>query len=296
MTTNTKAVTVIGLGAMGITLATLLLKAGYKVTVWNRSAEKAAALVAAGAILATDAAAAVAASPVTVICVYNHAATFNILDTAAVRSVLQGRTLLQLTTISPAESRLSAAWAADNGAAYMNGAIQAAPAQMGSADTPILVSGPEVVYGAVTPLLQVFGGSITYLGDAVAAAPTMDLATLSYIYGSAIGFFHGVRISESEGFGANKYAEIIGGITPSYGEFLKHEGNMIHTGNFNVTQSPMRISIEATARLEQTAVESGINSAFPAFASALFKKAAAAGYEEEEVAALIKVLRNPAGI
>ena len=69
---------------------------------------------------------------------------------------------------------------------------------------------------------------------------------------------------------------------------------MIHTGNFNVTQSPMRISIEATARLEQTAVEAGINSAFPAFAAALFKKAAAAGYEGEEVAALIKVLRNPA--
>lgn len=103
MTTHKGAVTVIGLGAMGITLAELLLKDGYKVTVWNRSPEKATVLVTAGAILAADVAAAVAASPVTIICVYNHEATFQILDTATVRNVLQGRTLLQLTTISPAE-------------------------------------------------------------------------------------------------------------------------------------------------------------------------------------------------
>jgi 3-hydroxyisobutyrate dehydrogenase-like beta-hydroxyacid dehydrogenase len=293
MTTNSKAVTVIGLGAMGITLATLLLEKGYKVTVWNRSPEKAAALVAAGAVLATDAAAAIAASPVTVICVYNHEATFNILDTPAVKAALSGRTLLQLTTISPAESRLTETWAHNNGAGYMNGAIQAAPAQMGRPDTPILVSGAAAVYDTVSPLLQVFGGGISYLGAPVAAAPTMDLATLSYIYGSVIGFFHGVRISESEGLSVDQYATIVGGITPTFGEFLQHEGNMIHAGNFNITQSPLQISIEATARLEQTATDAGINTAFPAFASALFKKAAAAGYGNEELAALIKVMRQP---
>jgi len=288
------AVTVIGLGAMGITLAQLLLAAGYKVTVWNRSPDKAAALVAEGAVLAPDAASAIAASRVTVICVYNHAATLAILDTPAVRNVISGRTLLQLTTISPAEARFTAAWAKDNGAAYMNGAIQAAPSQMGRPDTPILVSGEEATYTLLTPVLQVFGGGISYLGAAIGATPTMDLATLSYIYGSVIGFLHGVRISESEGLGVDQYAAIVAGITPTFGDFLQHEGNMIHTSNFQATESPMRISIEATARLEATAREAGINAAFPAFASALFKKAAAAGYEDEEVAALIKVMRDPA--
>jgi len=288
------AVTVIGLGAMGITLAQLLLAAGYKVTVWNRSPEKAAALITEGAVLAPDAASAIAASPVTVICVYNHAVTMDILDTPPVRSAIADRTLLQPTTISPAEARFTDTWASDNGAAYMNGAIQAAPSQMGRPDTPILVSGAESTYTLLTPVLQVFGGGLSYLGAAIGAAPTMDLATLSYIYGSAIGFLHGVRITESEALGVEQYAAIVAGITPTFGDFLLHEGNMIHTNNFQVTESPMRISIEATARLEATAREAGINTAFPAFASALFKKAAAAGYADEEVAALIKVLRNPA--
>ena len=51
---ETKAISVgfIGLGNMGLPIATNLLKAGYHLRVYNRSAEKAAPLVEAGAILA----------------------------------------------------------------------------------------------------------------------------------------------------------------------------------------------------------------------------------------------------
>ena len=47
-------------------------------------------------------------------------------------------------------------------------------------------------------------------------------------------------------------------------------------------------------RLAQAARESGINAEFPTFAAALFKRAMAAGHGDEEVAALIKVLRASA--
>ena len=67
---------------------------------------------------------------------------------------------------------------------------------------------------------------------------------------------------------------------------------MIHAGNYAITESPLRISVAATERLEQTAVDAGINAQFPAFAAALFKKADLAGYGDQEVAALIKVLRE----
>jgi 3-hydroxyisobutyrate dehydrogenase-like beta-hydroxyacid dehydrogenase len=46
--------------------------------------------------------------------------------------------------------------------------------------------------------------------------------------------------------------------------------------------------------LAKQAREAGINSEFPTFGLGLFKKAMAAGYGEEEVAALIKVLRGSA--
>ena len=89
---------------MGITLARLLLQKGYQVTVWNRTPGKAAELVKEGAILAIDIAQAVTASPVIVICVYNHEATQNILGNKAIETLLDGKLLLQLSTISPKEA------------------------------------------------------------------------------------------------------------------------------------------------------------------------------------------------
>ncbi|MGL5502863.1 MAG: NAD(P)-binding domain-containing protein, partial [Aeromonas veronii] len=64
---------VIGLGAMGSALATTLLKAGHPVTVWNRSAAKAAPLQALGATLASSVGAAIATSDITLVCVDNYA-------------------------------------------------------------------------------------------------------------------------------------------------------------------------------------------------------------------------------
>src|ERR1700754_1265589 len=63
MKNTDKAVTVLGLGAMGSALARAFIAAGHPTTVWNRAPEKAAALVAAGAARADTAATAVAARP-----------------------------------------------------------------------------------------------------------------------------------------------------------------------------------------------------------------------------------------
>lgn len=65
-------VSVIGLGAMGSALAAAFLDHGLSTTVWNRSAERADALVAKGAILSATVADALAASKMTVVCLLNY--------------------------------------------------------------------------------------------------------------------------------------------------------------------------------------------------------------------------------
>lgn len=287
-----KQITVLGLGSMGQTLARLFLDKGYTVTVWNRTAGKADALAARGALAAGSAAEAVRASPVAVMCVYDYRAADAILAMEGVAAALDGRLLVQLTTGSPQDARDAEAWAHRQGASYLEGAIQAAPDQMGQPDTPILVSGAEVVFRAAEPLLGVLGGGIVYLGGKASAAAAMDLATLSTIYGTLLGFLHGARVAEHEGFDVAEYGRIVTGIMPTFAGFLQHEGGVIQSGDFAISQSPMRISIEATQRILQTAQQAGISTEFPAFAAGLFKRADAAGLGGEEVAALIKLLRS----
>lgn len=282
---------VIGLGTMGATLARLLLQSGYRVTVWNRTSAKADSLIRDGAVLAPSTAAAVGASPIIAVCVHDYQATNQILDTEEVAAALTGRILVQLTTGSPQEARDSEIWAQKRGADYLDGAIQAAPSQMGRPDTPILISGAETTFRQSEPLLKVLGGNLTYLGEQIGSASAMDLATLSYIYGAVLGFFHGARICEVEGFRVDAYGSIVSDIAPSFGEFLKHEGAVIQAGDYATSESPLKISVEATERLVQTAQAAQINTEFPRFAAGLFKRAMAAGYGNEEAAALIKVLR-----
>ena len=262
-----KTASVIGLGMMGSTLARLLLKAGYRVTLWNRSPGKADALVAKGAALAATPEEAVAAGDLVVICVYDYRASDEVLRRATVEAVLRGRTLIQLTTGSPKEAEASEAWAHAHGARYLDGGIQAAPDQMGDASTTILVSGAEDAFRDSEELLKVFGGNLAYLGAEIGRASSMDLATLSYVYGATLGFFHGALIAENAGIPLGRYGEIVRDIGPGFGEFFRHEGAVLESGDFTISQSPMGISIEATQRILDAAKESGLSLRFPAFAS-----------------------------
>jgi 3-hydroxyisobutyrate dehydrogenase-like beta-hydroxyacid dehydrogenase len=287
-----KKVSVIGLGMMGATLARLLLQKGYAVTVWNRTPGKNELLVKEGAVAAKSVTAAVAASEVVVMCVYDYKAVDSILQDEAVANAIRGKLLVQFTTGSPQDARQYAAWTQQHGAMYLDGAIQVAPAQMGRDDTPILLSGSEKVFSEYGSLLKVFGGGYTWLGEDASAANALDLATLTALYGAIVGFFQGARVSEVEGFDVLRYAEIIKGIMPTFAEFLLHEGKVIANNDFAVSESPLKISVLATDRILQHAREKQIHTGYPALMAKLLKEAAEAGYGDEELAAVIKVLRK----
>lgn len=285
-------VAVIGLGQMGATLAKLLLKAGAQVHVWNRNPARAEPLAQAGAMVAASAAEAVAAARIVLVCVYDYAATFDILADPAVRAALKDKILIQLTTGSAGEVRQLHALAVDAGAGFLDGAIQVAPEQMGLPDTTILVSGSEQTYGDARAVLTVLGGNVVYLGGDVAAAAVMDLATLSYVYGASAGFFQGAALAQVEGLDVGTYGEIVEAMSPSLGAFMAHEGRVIRGGDFTVSQSPLAISVPATERIEHAMRDKGLHAELPALISRLLRKSVEAGFGGEEFAAVVKVLRE----
>jgi 3-hydroxyisobutyrate dehydrogenase-like beta-hydroxyacid dehydrogenase len=283
-------VSVIGLGMMGRRLAQLLLAAGWEVTVWNRSPAPAAPLTGAGARLATTPAEALAASPVSVMVVKDYAAGQQILASPGAADALRGHTLVHRSSGSPQEALDMERFVHRHGGLYLDGAIQAAPEQMGLPETPIFVSGAQAAFHAAQPLLRVLGGP-AHLGERASLASAMDFATLSYIYGSMAGFFHGARIVETEGLSMQEFGDLVNQMAASFGEFLRHESQVIHSGDYRITQSPLRISIDATRRIAQHAREQGLHPAIPELSEALFRKAQDAGLADEEAAAVMKVLR-----
>jgi 3-hydroxyisobutyrate dehydrogenase-like beta-hydroxyacid dehydrogenase len=290
--TAKNSATIVGLGQMGKVLAKLLLENDYKVTIWNRTASKGNELVAQGAFREDNIVTAVAASEIIVICVYDYDASNQILNSPGVSKLLNGKLIIQLTTGSPKEAEQGEAWANKFGAQYLDGAIQVAPDQMAKPETTIFVSGAHEAFTKGESLLKIFGGNIKYFGSRVTAAAAMDLASLSYLYGSLLGFFHAVRICEAEGFPVKDFGKVLQDVTPGFIDFMKYESQVIESGDFAVTQSVMAISVGATERILDASKEYRINTEVPQLIYEFFKRAKSAGYEREELAALIKVFRG----
>ncbi|CEJ14768.1 2-hydroxy-3-oxopropionate reductase [bacterium YEK0313] len=284
-------VTVIGLGEMGSALAAAFLRAGRKVTVWNRTPAKAATLAEAGAALAGSPAEAVAASRAVVICLSDYAATRAVLDADGVAATLGGRTLVQLSTGTPKEARDLDAAVRATGARYLDGGILAWPSHIGGDATLIYMSGSRSVYEIEEPLLRQLAGGLTFLGEDAGAAAAMFAAVLSYLAGRWIGICHGARIAQAEGLGVAGFGEALAALAPALAWDARHMGVVIETQAFSHPQSTLKTAAGDITRLVRHAADSGIDDEWPRFAADLFQRAVAAGYGAEEHAALVKIMR-----
>lgn len=286
---NTKQITVIGLGQMGKRLAELLLAQGYSVSVWNRTRAKADAI--AGVKVFENLEEAIRQSPLIVICVLDYEAVDRIFESITDKSVLTGKTLINFTTADPQEAEQLETMLADLNAGYVNGAIQVAPDQMGLPETTIIVSGKNEHFNRSRNALTVFGGNIKYLGDRAALASAMDLATLTWLYGSYTGLIHGIVLSQKTGLSLNAFSEILGEITPGFTEFFKHQIGVVEKGDFTISQSPLSISVAATQRIYHAFRKAGTQPAFIKTISDLLQKAESGGLADQELAALVKVVK-----
>ncbi|EKF19490.1 NAD(P)-dependent oxidoreductase [Nitratireductor pacificus] len=285
-------VTVIGLGNMGGALARALLAGGKTVTVWNRSPAKAAALQQMGAVRASTAAAAVAASPFVVICLSGYSATLDVLSEQGVDAALDGRLVVQLTSGTPHEARSLDAWIWSRGAAYLDGSIAAWPRHIGGPQAAITVAGPEAVFSAAEPLLHILAGSIDHVGSDIGHASALFNAGLAYFAAHWIGFSHGAAICEAEGIEPGRFGETMAGLSEVFAEDMRHMGHAIAEGRFGDPETTIAATGADVARLIDLSADLKIGDAFPVFADGMFRRAVEAGYGAEENCAMVKVLRS----
>ncbi|MBY3037527.1 NAD(P)-dependent oxidoreductase [Rhizobium leguminosarum] len=285
-------VSVIGLGEMGSALARAFLAGEKTVTAWSRNPARAAPLQAVGAIGAATVADAIAASPVTVICLSDYAATLSILEDIGVADTLRGRLMVQLTSGTPREARMLAGWVTSRGAEYLDGAIAAWPRHIGGPDAAVTVVGPEAVFSSALPLLKLLAGNVTYMGSDIGHAMAVFNAALGYFAGHWIGFSYGAAICEAEGIDPVDFGEMLAGLSPAFAEDMRHMGRVIADDRFGEPESSIRTVSADIARLVQLSGDLNIGRAFPTFAADIFQRAHDAGYSAEEHSAVIKVLRT----
>ncbi len=191
---NNVPVSVLGLGDMGKALASALLASGRPTTVWNRTAAKGDELVARGALRAGTVEAAVTAGPVVIVCLLDHDSVLETLEPVAGK--LAGRTVVNLTTGTPAQAEELSAWVTGHGADFLAGGIMAIPQTVATPDAFFLYSGQERVFEAYRETFEVLGEA-KYLGPDTGLASLYDLAMLSAMNLMFEGFHLAVAMATS---------------------------------------------------------------------------------------------------
>jgi len=284
-------VTVIGLGPMGQALAGAFLASGHPTTVWNRTAAKAEALVARGASLADTVADAVAASPLTIACVIDYDAVRALVEPAA--DALKGRTLVNLTADTPERARRMAAWAAEHGVDYLDGAIMTPTPTIGGPAAVVLYSGPEEIHRTHRRTLASLGGTSAYLGADPGRAAAHDIALLDLFWTSMSGLVHAFALASAENIAARDLAPLakgIGALLPDIiDEFAEHVDNGEHPGD----ESTIVSAAASMEHIIHAARARGIDTGVMSAAQAVARQAIEAGRGGESFSLLAEVLKRP---
>ncbi|MEM6455377.1 MAG: NAD(P)-binding domain-containing protein [Acidobacteriota bacterium] len=196
---NVKAsISILGTGAMGSALARALRIGGYPVAVWNRTKQKAEPLAADGARVADTVVEAIDGADIVIVNVRDYPATASFLHAANVAADLRGKTLVELTSGTPAEARAAADWATAQGARYLDGAILATPDLIGSPAALLVVAGDPSVSAAIADVLETIA-TVQHVGEDPGQANALDTAALSMMWGSLFGAVHAVAVCQAEG-------------------------------------------------------------------------------------------------
>lgn len=270
---------------MGQALAGAFIDGGVRTTVWNRTSVRAEALIGRGAVHAETVADAVRSSDLVVVCLVDDEAVAAVLEPAA--DVLRGRTLVNLTSTAPHQSRSRGEWAARHGIAYLDGAILTPTPTIGGPGALILYSGAEQIYQAHQAVLAELGGRAVYVGEDVGRAAGYDAAVLSLFWLSVLGVVHGLAMARAEGISGADLAPFAANITGLLPEMLDRFASQVEADDCPGGISTIASASAGLSHLTESARTLGFDATMFQASQGLVQRAVDSGFGADGLARLV---------
>jgi 3-hydroxyisobutyrate dehydrogenase-like beta-hydroxyacid dehydrogenase len=185
---------------MGQVIVPRLLAAGYTVTGWNRSLERAAPLIERGMRPAESPAAVAAASEVTFSIVTDGAAVKAVAlgENGVLAGIQPGGVYVDMGTISPEVTRDVAAAFAERGFSMLDAPLSGSPVTVAQGNASLMIGGDKAAFERIEPVLRAIGPKVTYIG-ASGQANMMKLAVNLLLMVEVIAFGEAVALAEKGG-------------------------------------------------------------------------------------------------
>jgi 2-hydroxy-3-oxopropionate reductase len=208
---------------MGTPMASHLLSAGHELSAYTRG-DFPESLLALGAVKRSSAREVAEASSVTFIMVPDtpHVEDVLFAPDGICAATLTGKTIVDMSSISPLETKTFAARVSARGADYLDAPVSGGEVGAKAATLTIMVGGEEIAFARVKPLFEVMGKNITHVGasgagqtckvaNQIIVALTIEAVGEALIFAAKAGADPArVRTALMGGFAASRILEVHG--------------------------------------------------------------------------------------
>ncbi len=200
-------IALIGTGLMGQALVEHLLAENQHITVYNRSSEKLMPLVEKGAIAAPSAQAAIEAADFSLLMLSDAPAINAVLDSVETEC-FNGKTIIQMGTVAPNESRHIAQRIKAMSGHYLECPVLGSLPEARSGTLILMAGGEEQDYQRALPLLKLIGTEPQHIGS-IGQGATVKLAMNQLIAGLTSSFALSLALVEKEGIDNEQFMKIV---------------------------------------------------------------------------------------
>jgi 3-hydroxyisobutyrate dehydrogenase len=279
---------------MGQGMAHNLLKAGFSLIVWNRTAAKMEPLLAAGATAGRSPADVAAQSDIVLVCVSDtpDAEAVILGEDGILQGVKAGSLVIDCSTISPLATRQMAAALVEKGAAMLDAPVSGGSEGAAKGTLSIMVGGEAPAFERAQPVFQAIGKKVTHVGP-IGAGQTVKLVNQILVVGNCLAMCEALLFAQAGGVDLAKTLEAVSaGAAGSW--MLSNRGPQILQRDWrpgftiDLQQKDIRLVLDAADEL-------GVPLPGTALIFQLYRTLQSQGLGSEGNHALVKALEHLAG-
>jgi 3-hydroxyisobutyrate dehydrogenase len=218
----------VGLGTMGAFMATNLLKAGFPLTVWNRTASRADDLVTLGAVKAASPAELARSCAIVITCLTDSPQVEEVLFGAdgLAEGLASGSLFIDCSTLSPLKAQEFALRLGAQGVAMLDAPVSGGSEGAKNATLTIMIGGADADVERASGVLGAMGRSVNHLGPVGSGqwAKAINQVILCGVY---LGVAEGVTLGLKAGLDVERVLSALQGGAAGSWVMENRSGRMI---------------------------------------------------------------------
>jgi 3-hydroxyisobutyrate dehydrogenase-like beta-hydroxyacid dehydrogenase len=290
-----KTISYLGLGTMGSGMVANLLKAGFELTVWNRSAEKCEPFARKGAHIADSPADAVRNVDLVMYCLTNDQAVEEVVfgPKGILSGITEGQIAIDMSTVLPATSLREEEAYAKRGVDFLDVPVFGSKNESANAKLWIMAAGNKAIFEKAKPVLAHLGQTIHYFGKN-GNATAMKLVGNLIVALELEALSEGLVLAQKAGLDLNTVMEVVK-VADFRSPLLVSNGQNILKRNF-APSFALELMLKDAGLIEKFSQR--LESPIPALCvvEKNLASAVALGFGEENASAIIRALEREAGV